>query len=92
MAKISINKLSFEKLSETVFEVTVLAHSTTIHQVTVWSDYALKLTHNKITVEELLKKSFEFLLQRESNNSILRNFDLSVIAHYFPEYEREISL
>jgi hypothetical protein len=31
-------------------------------------------------------------LKRESNTSILRSFDLSVIARYFPEYEHEISL
>jgi hypothetical protein len=35
-------------------------------------------------------KSFEFLLEREPNTSILRSFDLSVISQYFPEYENEI--
>jgi len=29
------------------------------------------------------------LLQRESPNSILRRFDLSVIPSYFPEYDLE---
>ncbi len=40
--------------------------------------------------EELLQESFRFLLERESNSSILSSFDLPVIGHYFPEYEREI--
>ena len=34
----------------------------------------------------IIKKSFEFLLERESNESILRSFDLEEIENYFPEY------
>ena len=78
-------------LDSTTYQVTVNGNSTTTHKVTVQPDYALKLTTGKITTEQLVKKSFEFLLERESNTSILRSFDLSVIAHYFPEYERKIS-
>ena len=37
-------------------------------------------------VHDLLRRSFEFLLDRESNTSILREFDLSTIERYFPEY------
>jgi hypothetical protein len=37
-----------------------------------------------------VKRSFEFLLEREPNTSILPEFDLSVIQRYFPEYERTI--
>jgi hypothetical protein len=37
-------------------------------------------------VEDLVTRSFEFLLERESAASILRAFDLSVIQRYFPEY------
>ena len=39
---------------------------------------------------DLVRRSFEFLLAREPKESILRSFGLSVIARYFPEYEREI--
>ncbi|MEZ5397399.1 MAG: hypothetical protein R2724_32110 [Bryobacterales bacterium] len=38
----------------------------------------------------LVERSFEFLLEREPNTSILSQFDLSVIQRYFPEYERSI--
>ena len=41
-------------------------------------------------VADLVERSFEFLLARESNTSILREFDLSTIERYFPEYAREI--
>lgn len=37
-------------------------------------------------VETLVKDSFDFLLQRESKESILREFDLSVIKRYFLDF------
>ena len=37
--------------------------------------------------EDLVRDSFAFLLERESKESILREFDLSVIKRYFPEYD-----
>jgi hypothetical protein len=41
-------------------------------------------------VDDLVRASFGFLLEREPRESILRSFDLSAISRYFPEYEREI--
>ena len=38
------------------------------------------------SVEDLVRRSFEFLLERESPQSILRRFTLSDIERYFPEY------
>jgi hypothetical protein len=40
-------------------------------------------------VEDLVARSFDFLLRREPATSILRTFDLAVIERYFPEYEKE---
>lgn len=40
-------------------------------------------------VEDLVRRSFDFLLDREPATSILRRFDLSVIQSYFPDYDRE---
>jgi hypothetical protein len=39
----------------------------------------------------LIRASFEFLLEREPPDSILRRFDLSVIETYFPGYRAEIA-
>jgi hypothetical protein len=39
------------------------------------------------TVDDLVSRSFDFLLEREPQSSILRTFDLSVIQRYFPEYD-----
>ena len=44
----------------------------------------------KVTKEELLKFSFNFLLERESNTSILSSFELRLISKYFPEYENSV--
>jgi len=41
--------------------------------------------------DELVRKSFVFLLERETKESILSSFDLTVIARYFPEYERAMA-
>jgi len=40
--------------------------------------------------EKLLEYSFQFLLDREPNTSILSFFELNIISKYFPEYESEI--
>lgn len=57
----------------------------TVHRVKVDSGYALKLTGGRASTEELLLLSFEFLLEREPKESILRSFDLPLIGYYFPE-------
>lgn len=78
------------EINEETYQVTVVDNSETTHEVNVQTAYAKKLTSGKISTSELVKKSFGFLLERESNTSILRKFDLTIIAHYFPEYEQEI--
>ena len=73
------------------FQVTVIDSSNTTHQVSIEPNYALKLCAGKITTAQLVEKSFEFLLEREANTSIMRSFDLSVIARYYSEYEQIIA-
>jgi hypothetical protein len=82
--------ITVEKISDTTFNVTVESNTTTTHQVTVSPSYYQKLTAGRVSVEALIKKSFEFLLEREPNTSILRTFDLTIINQYFPEYENTI--
>jgi hypothetical protein len=52
--------------------------------------YYMKLTGGKESKERLLERSFEFLLRREPNTSILPSFDLPTINRYFPSYEADI--
>ena len=62
----------------------------TRHQVTVSDEDLVRLAPAGTNVERVVEASFVFLLEREPRESILRQFDLAVIARYFPEYEREI--
>ena len=60
------------------------------YKVTSSRDYWKKITEEKISPEKFVKNSFKFLLERESKESILSEFDLKQIVDYFPEYEDEI--
>ena len=82
--------IDVQKIDDSTFKVTVTDGTTTTHTVTVDPDYYTKLTGGGGSPETLVKKSFEFLLERESNTSILSSFDLPVIGRYFPEYENVI--
>ena len=82
--------ITVKEIDSATFEVTVQAGTTTTHNVTLKPAYYEKLTGKRVTPADLVEKSFEFLLERESNTSILRSFDLPVIGHYFPEYESVI--
>lgn len=82
--------VNVKKLDDSTFEVTVQESTPTTHIVTVAPDYAHKLSRGRVPVEKLVARSFDFLLEREPNTSILRRFDLPVIGRYFPEYERVI--
>lgn len=82
--------IDVKKIDETTFQVTVDGGRQTTHTVTVKPDYYQKLTGGRVPPEQLVEKSFEFLLDREPNTSILARFDLPVIGRYFPEYESTI--
>ena len=82
--------ITVNSIDSTTFEVIVEAGTTTTHRVTLKPSYYENLTDKRVTPEVLVEKSFEFLLDRESNTSILSSFDLPVIGQYFPEYESVI--
>jgi hypothetical protein len=83
-------EIKVEKLDATHFRVRVLDRgSESTHHVTLEPKDCARLA-GAAEPEELIRKSFEFLLERENKESILGRFDLSVISRYFPEYEREI--
>lgn len=44
---------------------------------------------DRAAVEDLVSRSFAFLLEREPPSSILARFDLPTIERYFPEYDSE---
>ena len=82
--------VSIKKLSDDVFEVTVAKTSTTTHTVTVTDQSLTDLTDDNATKTQLLEFSFNFLLDREPNTSILSSFDINVISSYFSDYGDEV--
>ncbi len=83
-------KISVEKIDENSFKVKVNSNSNTEHLVILNNEYWEKIGGRR-SKEELIRKSFEFLLKRESNSSILSEFNLEEINEYFPEFEDIIS-
>ena len=59
------------------------------HLVTVTREDLLRYGRGR-SVEELIRASFEFLLQREPPSSILADFELSTIERYFPEFRDSV--
>jgi hypothetical protein len=83
-------KISVQAASGAKYRVTVEQGQTkTTHEVGV-SPQELAKYSGGAAAERLLEASFEFLLEREPKESILRSFDLSDIEHYFPEYPKQI--
>ncbi len=66
------------------------ADGQTEHHVTVARHDYERLTGLAVPPEVLVEKTFDFLLAREAKYAILRQFDLAVVARYFPEYETEL--
>jgi hypothetical protein len=62
----------------------------TRHEVSVPAGFAASLGCGHVAPDELVRASFEFLLEREPATSILREFSLDVIGQYFPSYPAKI--
>ena len=69
------------------FLVKVSAATPTEHRVTLTDAYWEQIWNSSLPKKEIITRSFAFLLERDSNSSILRTFDLPVIQRYFGEYE-----
>lgn len=64
--------------------------SETTHRITLDKADYRRFTNGEVPPERLVEVSFEFLLEREPKESILRAFNLMTIQRYFPEYESTI--
>lgn len=85
MAEIDVTPLGQDSYRVEVRE----GGGSTTHEVTAGPDAVARYGEGE-NPEELIRRSFEFLLEREPKESILRSFELSVIERYFPEYPRVI--
>jgi hypothetical protein len=62
----------------------------TSHEVSLPAGFGARLGCGQVTPEQLVRASFEFLLEHEPASSILRTFSLDVISQYFPSYPADI--
>jgi hypothetical protein len=88
-------KIEVEKIGEGEFQVRVIeGTSLTSHRVTVKTEDYERIAEGKgkrkVEASEIVSCAFEFLLAREPKESILQQFDLSMIGRYFAEFEREM--
>jgi len=81
LASIKITEIEKDK-----FIVEVSDNVKSSHNVVISDKVYQELTNSMISKYELLEKSFAFLLDREPNTSILTNFEIQIISHYFSDY------
>ncbi|MDT1986820.1 MAG: hypothetical protein RMX66_08175, partial [Planktomarina sp.] len=71
------------QLGNDIFEVVVVGDTTTCHEVIVTDKVLLELTNNLVSKKDLLDFSFNFLLRKEPNTSIMTSFEISIIGQFF---------
>jgi hypothetical protein len=90
MAEINVSTES-ETDSKYVLDASVAEEGSTLSfKVTLDKEDYDSLSKGR-TPENLIKESFQFLLERESKEMILRKFNVKVISQYFPEFKKEIT-
>jgi hypothetical protein len=91
VAQVAEAQVSVDQQPDGTFKVVVrTGRITTSHVVTVPEGAPAKLDCDHLALDELVRASFGFLLEREQPTSILRRFSLTQITDYFPEYPQEI--
>lgn len=59
------------------------------YNVTMGKDFVVRIGADFLP-EKVVEKSFEFLLEKESKEAILQEFDITIISHYYPEFVTEL--
>jgi hypothetical protein len=84
-----MTQLTLTQQADGTFHVRTLAG--TSHEVSVPAGFAASLGCGHVASDELVRASFEFLLEHEPASSIMRELSLDIISRYFPGYPAEIS-
>src|SRR6056297_3272189 len=91
LGKMEVFMIEVNKITENQYRVIVQENGGyTDHIVVLDPECCQDLTDGKISKSELIKKYFEFLLERESKESILSKFKLQDISNYFPDFKKKI--
>ncbi len=91
--KINDMKIDVRFMGYCNFEVTLSDGRSESKYIAKLTDvYYNRLAKGKISKEELIKRSFEFLLKKESRDFLQPKFDLREIKKYFPDYEDNVQV
>ena len=85
-----MSSIKIIELEKDQFSVEVIDKETTFHKVIISDKIHQNITGGQVSKTQMLEKSFEFLLEREPNTSILTNFEIQLISNYFSDYENYI--
>lgn len=83
-------KVNIKKINKDIYEVFIEAKLNSTHEIKISDSVFKELTNEIVSKEELLKFSFNFLLSKESNTSILKYFEIMLINQYFPDYVKKV--
>ena len=65
-------------------------HEVTGHQVRLPPAFLDDLLLTDVDEEQIVRETFDFLLEREPATSILAEFSLDDVSRYFPEFPQEL--
>ena len=90
MPEIEVSRADVEQFLSRFHVRVVDDDDATEHDVTLSREDHARLGGRYPSPESFIRACFEFLLAREPKESILRSFDVSQVATYFPEFETQI--
>ena len=78
--------IDINKIDKDIYKVKINKENITQHTIKISDEAYKKYSKNDITKEQLVKKTFLFLLSKESNTSILKVFAIEDVEKFFPEF------
>ena len=91
MAQISIESAPTQSGWECDVEIDPGTEHASRHRVRVLHVELARWGKGDQEPDGLVRRAFEFLLEREPSHEILKSFDLSDISRYFLDFDREMS-
>ena len=79
--------MEINPMGEDAYEVIVHKQK---FEVTVDEGIYQELTREKYSVNELIRGTFRFLLDREPIKQVMRKFDIKTVIGFFPDFPEKI--
>ncbi|HEX6349862.1 MAG TPA: hypothetical protein VF160_10795 [Candidatus Dormibacteraeota bacterium] len=91
MAEISVESAPTKSGWECDVEVDPRTEQASRHRVRVLHDDMARWGKGAQEPDALVRRAFQFLLEREPSHEILKSFELADISNYFPEFDKAMS-